>query len=86
MCVRMGRVWDRVSVCTCGHILGSCKCVYVLTEFAIVKICVRVDRVWDRVSVRMYGQSLVSYEFVYVWTECVSLYQCVYVWTEFGSK
>ena len=32
-CKHADRVWDHVSVCTCGHCLGSCKCVYVWTEF-----------------------------------------------------
>ena len=35
-CVLQERVLDRVSMCPCGQSSGSCKCVYVWTEFGIV--------------------------------------------------
>ena len=31
--VSADRVWDRVGVCTCAHSLGSCRCMYVQTDF-----------------------------------------------------
>ena len=45
-CERVDRVWDQVSVdrvynvvgvSICGQNLGSCKCLYVWTEFGIVR-------------------------------------------------
>ena len=33
MCMSVERVWDHVSLCTCGQSLGSCEFVYVWTEF-----------------------------------------------------
>ena len=49
MCVRVGKVYDHVSVCTCEHSLflcvsvctceqslRSCECVYMQTEFKIM--------------------------------------------------
>ena len=62
-------VWDRESVCTCRQSLGLCDCVYVWTEFGIVRNCVRVDKVWERVSVFMCKQGLGSCECVNVWTK-----------------
>ena len=31
--VSADRVWDRVGVCTCAHSFGSCRCMYVQTDF-----------------------------------------------------
>ena len=44
VCVRADRVWDHVSVCTCGHCFGSCNCVYVWTEFLDLCMCVRATQ------------------------------------------
>ena len=75
--VRVDRVWDPVSVRTCGQTLDSCKCVFMWKEFGIVSVCVNVriefgilwvcvdvDRVRDRESVCGCGQSLGSCEYV----------------------
>ena len=55
--VRVGRVWDPVSVRTCGQTLDSFKCVFMWKEFGIVSVCERADRVWDLVGVCRCGQS-----------------------------
>ena len=41
--VRVGRVWDPVSVRTCGQTLELCKCVFMWKEFGIVCVYVRIE-------------------------------------------
>ena len=67
MCVGVDRVCDRVSLCLCGQILESCKCVCIWTEFGIVRVCVRVHRVSDRLSICTFSHSVLI---------CVSVYRC----------
>ena len=74
--VRVDRVWDPMSVRTCGQTLESCKCVFLWKELGIVCVCVRADGVSDSLSMCRFGQSLRSCECGYVWTEfsdCVSM-------------
>ena len=51
--IRVDRVLDCVSVCTCKQSLvlcGSCECVYVWTKLRIVSVYVRVNIVCSSVE------------------------------------
>ena len=38
MCVPVDKVWDHLSVRTCGHCLRSCECLYVWTQFFLIYV------------------------------------------------